>query len=175
MLLLFTALFVLVAGSVQAYERLEGPTELLYWDQARAYNGYTLFGVGGTRYLIDMEGQVVHMWRLGTNPRLLENGNLLDATKDDPSGFQGFAESQPRAVDRRSAWNALRLRGVFLVTRPSGQRYVGAPYNGSLSAHGPDRPTAVYAAEGDRSVSSFGLRGAVHFQPCPRLPLVHPD
>ena len=29
---------------------------------------------------------------MGTNPRLLENGNLLDATRDDPSGFQGFAE-----------------------------------------------------------------------------------
>ena len=31
-------------------------------------------------------------WPIGTTPRFLENGNLLDATKDDPSGFGGFRE-----------------------------------------------------------------------------------
>ena len=41
------ALLILVslATSVFAYERLQGPTELLYWDKTNAYNGYTLFGV----------------------------------------------------------------------------------------------------------------------------------
>ena len=39
-----------------------------------------------------MEGKVVHTWKLGTNPHLLDNGHLLDATRDDPSGFQGFQE-----------------------------------------------------------------------------------
>ena len=75
-----------------AYERLQGPTELLYWDKTNAFDGYTLFGSHGNTYLIDMAGQVVHTWRLGTNPRFLDNGNLLDASKDDPSGFQGFVE-----------------------------------------------------------------------------------
>jgi arylsulfotransferase ASST len=83
---------LILAGSAVAAERLQGPTELLYWDKAKAYAGYTLFAAAGTSYLIDMQGNVVHTWPLGTNPRLLDNGNLLDASKDDPSGFQGFQE-----------------------------------------------------------------------------------
>ena len=81
-----------LAGTACAYESLQGPTELLHWDKDRAYAGYTLFAGRGVTYLIDMEGQVVHTWPIGTNPRLLANGHLLDATRDDPSGFQGFAE-----------------------------------------------------------------------------------
>jgi len=91
-LLLFPVSLMLLPGILQAYERLQGPTELLFWNKSKACDGYTLFGVGGTSYLIDMEGRVVQTWRLGTNPRLLDNGNLLDATRDDPSGFQGFRE-----------------------------------------------------------------------------------
>ena len=70
----------------------KAPPSCSTWNKEKAFNGYTLFGVGGTSYLIDMQGRVVHTWPLGTNPRLLENGNLLDATRDDPSGFQGFQE-----------------------------------------------------------------------------------
>ena len=80
------------APPAKAYEALQGPTELRYWDKEKAYNGYTLFSGAGQSYLIDMSGQVVHTWRIGTNPRLLDNGHLLDALKDDPSGFQGFQE-----------------------------------------------------------------------------------
>jgi hypothetical protein len=90
--LFLAAPLALCVTSAFAYERMQGPTELLYWNKEKACNGYTLFGVGGTSYLIDMAGSVVHTWRLGTNPRLLDNGNLLDATRDDPSGFQGFQE-----------------------------------------------------------------------------------
>jgi len=62
------------------------PTELRYWDKAKAYNGYTLFGAarslaGGTTYLIDMEGNVVNTWPIGIFPRLLENGNLIDLAR----------------------------------------------------------------------------------------------
>ena len=67
-------------------------TEMRYWDKTKAYNGYTLFGAAGTSYLIDMEGNVVNTWKLGTNPRFLDNGNLLDASTDDPSGFAGLRE-----------------------------------------------------------------------------------
>lgn len=77
---------------LRAYEALQGPTELLYWDKTNSYNGYTWFGVRGTTYLLDMEGRVMHTWPIGTNPHLLSNGNVLDAAKDDPSGFGEFVE-----------------------------------------------------------------------------------
>ena len=73
-------------------EGFVGPTEIRYWDASKAYTGYTLFAASGKSYLIDMEGYVINQWNLGTNPRLLDNGNLLDATKADPSGFTGFRE-----------------------------------------------------------------------------------
>lgn len=108
------ASLVMVAGlgahPVQAYERLQGPTELLYWDKTNAFNGYTLFGTHGTSYLIDMAGQVVHSWRLGTNPRLLENGNLLDASRDDPSGFQRLVEVD---WDGRKVWEYTEKRDGY--------------------------------------------------------------
>ncbi|MCX7424548.1 MAG: hypothetical protein NTW96_02785 [Planctomycetia bacterium] len=85
-------LLVLFANSACGYERLQGPTELLFYDKEKAFNGYTLFGVGSRSYLLDMEGRVVHTWPIGTNPHLLDNGNILDASKDDPSGFEGFKE-----------------------------------------------------------------------------------
>jgi hypothetical protein len=71
---------------------LQNTTEMRYWDKTKAYNGYTLFGAAGISYLIDMEGNVVNTWKMGTNPRFLDNGNLLDATTDDPSGFGGLRE-----------------------------------------------------------------------------------
>jgi hypothetical protein len=83
---------MLCVVTASAYERLQGPTELLFWDKEKAFNGYTLFGVGSRTYLLDMEGRVVHVWQLGTNPHLLDDGHIVDATKDDPSGFQGFQE-----------------------------------------------------------------------------------
>jgi hypothetical protein len=79
-------------GSNGTSEGMVGPTEVRYWDISKAYNGYTLFAGAGKSYLIDMEGYVVNQWNIGTNPRLLDNGNLLDATKSDPSGFGGFRE-----------------------------------------------------------------------------------
>jgi hypothetical protein len=80
-----------VAGGALAYETLQGPTELRYWDQSGAYNGLTLFAASGTTYLIDMTGSVVHKWtKVGTSPHLQSDGSILDATKDDPSGFGGF-------------------------------------------------------------------------------------
>ncbi len=91
-ILVLAVTLALAAGIANAYESLRGPTELLHWDKSKAYDGYTLFSARGTSYLIDMSGQVVHTWPIGTTPRLLASGNLLDASKDDPSGFQGFQE-----------------------------------------------------------------------------------
>ena len=100
-------LLVLLTTSAFAYERLQGPTELLLCDKERAFNGYTLFGVGGRTYLLDMDGRVVHLWPIGTNPHLLDNGNILDAGKDDPSGFQGFKEVD---WDGKTVWEYTEKR-----------------------------------------------------------------
>lgn len=93
--------------SASAYERLQGPTELLFLDKEKAFAGYTLFGVGSRTYLLDLEGRVVHTWPVGTNPHLLDNGNILDAAKDDPSGFQGFKEVD---WDGRTVWEYTEKR-----------------------------------------------------------------
>ncbi len=74
-------------------EGFVGPTEVRYWDASKANNGYTLFGAMGKTYLIDMEGYIVNQWNtVGTNPRLLDSGNILDASTKNPSGFSGFIE-----------------------------------------------------------------------------------
>ena len=80
---------------------------MLFWNKEKAFNGYTLFGVGNRTYLLDMQGRVVHTWPLGTNPHLLENGNMLDASKDDPSGFQGFKEVD---WDGKTVWEYTEKR-----------------------------------------------------------------
>ena len=97
----------LLAGSALGYERLQGPTELLFCDKAKAFPGYTLFGVGNRTFLLDMDGRVVHTWPVGTNPHLLDNGNIVDASKDDPSGFQGFKEVD---WDGKTVWEYTEKR-----------------------------------------------------------------
>jgi hypothetical protein len=86
---------------------LQQTTEMRYWDKTKAYSGYTLFGAAGTSYLIDMEGNVVNTWKLGTNPRFLDNGNLLDASTDDPSGFGGLRELD---WSGNTVWNYVESR-----------------------------------------------------------------
>jgi hypothetical protein len=100
-------LAVSTSCSVHAYERLQGPTELLFCDKAKAFSGYTLFGVGNRTFLIDLEGRVVHTWPVGTNPHLLDDGHVLDASKDDPSGFQGFKEVD---WDGKTVWEYTEKR-----------------------------------------------------------------
>ncbi|MCX7003202.1 MAG: aryl-sulfate sulfotransferase [bacterium] len=105
---------VLLAGAalrLAAYEVLQGPTELLYWNTNKTCNGYTLFGIRGTTYLLDMEGRVVHTWPIGTNPHLLDNGNILDASKDDPSGYGGFTE---KSWDGLTVWSYTETRTNYL-------------------------------------------------------------
>ena len=56
---------------------------VVYYDRKKAYEGYTLIDPMGSRevYLIDMEGRIVHQWKLANIPALhsvfLPNGNLL--------------------------------------------------------------------------------------------------
>ena len=103
-------LFALVTTSAFAYERLQGPTELLYCNPTNAFSGYTLFGVGNRTFLLDLQGCVVHTWPVGTNPHLLDNGNILDAGKDDPSGFQGFKEVD---WDGKTIWEYTEKRAGY--------------------------------------------------------------
>ena len=83
---------VLCSSSLPAYERLQGPTEVLYWNKASTYAGYTFFGARSNTYLINLEGRVVQTWPVGTNPHLLDSGNVLDAANGDVSGFSGLQE-----------------------------------------------------------------------------------
>ena len=74
--------FTLTISTVYGYQALQGPTELIFWDKEKAYNGYTLFGAKRGRtndtFLIDMEGNLVHHWPdTERHPYLLENGNIL--------------------------------------------------------------------------------------------------
>ncbi|MBW1766901.1 MAG: aryl-sulfate sulfotransferase [Deltaproteobacteria bacterium] len=90
---------------VYAYEAFkgptdEGPTELIQYDVSKAYNGYTLFSPfrGKNTYLIDMKGNVVHMWpypegwsspgqeAVEKHALLMEDGSLLRGTIDRSSG-----------------------------------------------------------------------------------------
>ena len=95
-----------------AFEALQGPTETRYWDAGKAYNGYTLFGARGGTYLIDMEGRVVRTWSsVRTNPRFLENGNILDSSTDDPSRGGGFIEVN---WDDQVVWRYTETRSDYV-------------------------------------------------------------
>lgn len=86
---MIVALFVclLVLGSYapsQAYEVLNGPSQLIQYNASKAYEGYTLFTPPGkTTYLIDMLGNVVHKWDLPEEGymRLTEKGKLIGIIK----------------------------------------------------------------------------------------------
>ncbi|TDJ47171.1 MAG: hypothetical protein E2O51_01510 [Gammaproteobacteria bacterium] len=76
-----------ISATTWSYEVFQGPTELIQYDPAKAFEGYTMFGPQSdlSVYLIDMHGQVVHMWPTpqnwprgvsATHARLLEDGTL---------------------------------------------------------------------------------------------------
>lgn len=107
-----------LATSAFGYERLHGPTERLFYEKAKSYGGYTLFGVGGQTFLIDMEGQVVHTWPIGTNPHLLDDGHILDAGGRDTGSYVNTPDAgyrretydkdthtEPRQISRQVVWS----------------------------------------------------------------------
>ena len=101
----------MAAAPASSYEAMQGPTELIYWDTNKAQSGYTFFGVKGTSYLIDMRGCVVHTWPIGTNPHLLDDGSVLDASNNDPSGFSGFKQV---SWDGSTLWSYMETRTNYL-------------------------------------------------------------
>ena len=86
------ARFVMVVGMLasvpmsdisEAYETFQGPTELIYHDPERAYQGYTIFTpmLGRNAYLIDMNGEVIHTWPIPASwrdPEIRESARLLE-------------------------------------------------------------------------------------------------
>ena len=90
-LALTLGLLTVSIGSL-AFETIRGTTELRYWDSANTYNGCTLFAGRETTYLIDMQGNLVNLWPIGTNPRFLENGHLLDRARDEQGRLRGMQE-----------------------------------------------------------------------------------
>ncbi len=85
---LFAALaFVMMVGvaiilplsSAQAVEVFSAETETRIYNPEKSYGGYFIPSQsnGGTTYLIDMMGNVVHEWAgVGGTPQLMPNGNL---------------------------------------------------------------------------------------------------
>jgi hypothetical protein len=83
---------ILCFNSVQAYEALSGPSQLIQYNASKAYEGYTLFSpmFSDKTYLIDMLGNVVHVWEHKGDPPglhyiLLENGHILGNTREKPA------------------------------------------------------------------------------------------
>ena len=80
-------LLITICSATLGYaETIRKVTGLNYVDKERAYDGYTVFSSQGnaTTYALDMDGNVVHSWPIGGNPRLLDNGNLFAR---DSEGF----------------------------------------------------------------------------------------
>src|SRR5215472_7812770 len=133
-------------------------TGLIAHDPARALQGYTLFAPmfgDGTVYLVDMDGTIVHTWRLPYRPGaygyLLDNGHLFYSGKvmEDLERFEAWRRFKGGAVLEvdwrgRIIWevrhpdqhhDARRLRNgnvILLALRPLPDEVVGrAP--GALS------------------------------------------
>ena len=89
-LLITSFFFYFISGFTQ--ECFMVPTETRYWDASATDNGYTMFGTRGKTYLIDFEGNEIHTWDIGTNPRFTEAGTLLDAVGGNPSNQNTWKE-----------------------------------------------------------------------------------
>ena len=144
---ILAAMLLSATLQVHAYDALQRPTELQYWDSARADNGYTFFGVGGITYLLDMEGRVVHTWPIGTNPHLLSNGDVLDAATNDPSGFGGF---KIVSWDGVTVWSYLETRSTYHPHHDFTRIY-----NSKLGAY-----TTLYIANKDLTYAQLVAAGA---------------
>ena len=92
-------------------------TGLIAHDPSRALSGYTLFTAmfgDGTVYLVDMDGKVVHTWRLPYRPglygHLLDNGHLFYSGKvmTDLERFEAWAHFKAGAA-LEVDWNGKTL------------------------------------------------------------------
>lgn len=108
--LILVLVFFLFAIWIFAQESFMVPTETRYWDESKAYNGYTLFGTRGMSYLVDMEGRLVRTWNIGTNPRFTDGGTLLDAVGGNPSNQNSWKELD---WDGNTVWQYTEARSNY--------------------------------------------------------------
>ena len=78
--ILFCSAFLFTAFSAHAFPSIY-PTGTTILDPDKAYGGYALMGspMGTVKYIVNLNGEVVHSWQNapGDRARLLPNGNLL--------------------------------------------------------------------------------------------------
>ncbi|HEY5624356.1 MAG TPA: hypothetical protein VIV14_11395, partial [Gammaproteobacteria bacterium] len=75
-------LSAVAAGDLAAYESSRGPTELIHWDRAKAFNGYTLVRPRGAGiFLIDMAGDVVKHWPDLTGAYFMDDGAIVGSKR----------------------------------------------------------------------------------------------
>ena len=77
--LLAGAAVILPLTSAHALEVFSAESETRIYDSTQSYNGYFIpSNMGGTVYLLDMMGYIVHTWPLvnGWSPRLMEDGTM---------------------------------------------------------------------------------------------------
>ena len=86
------AFFGFFVSAAAAQESFMVQTETRYWDSAGATPGYTLFATGGSTFLIDFKGRVVHGWSVGNNSRFTDAGTLLSATGSTPDSMSSWKE-----------------------------------------------------------------------------------
>lgn len=103
-----------VASTVDEVTARRRPVGLIAWDVERSAGGYTLFAPltgGGNVYLIDIEGNEVHRWKMPVRPGrdavILPNGNL------------GYNGNHPISLDTYAAWQVWH-GGAFSEVTPKG-------------------------------------------------------
>jgi hypothetical protein len=103
-----SGLFVIIAGTVSAYEASRGPTEVIYWDPHKAYSGYTMVKpqrVPGT-YLVDMAGQVVNHWAAFNDAYLQEDGTVFGTVGNRTFAIQDWdGKTLWEYPERREGYN----------------------------------------------------------------------
>lgn len=99
----FLLLLTFCFNPAQAYESHSGPSQLIQYNASKAYEGYTLFTpmYSNKTYLIDMLGNVVHVWEHEGDPPglhyiLLENGNILGNTREKRAPKPKPGEPMPK-------------------------------------------------------------------------------
>lgn len=95
--LMLGVMIMSLSAGAQAYEAINGPTGVLYYNMDKVYQGYTLFDPtvnSKVTYLIDMRGNIVHTWKseyeAGLHSVLLPNGHLLRAGRVPTKNKSGY-------------------------------------------------------------------------------------
>ena len=113
---------IALVGSTRAYEAFHGPTELIYSDPEKTAPGYLLLPSWPRieeyeySYLINLDGEVVHMWKTVTpeyegqgyllekTSRFTEKGSIIQGLSTDAHSTQGQRVLQELDWDGNLVW-----------------------------------------------------------------------